>query len=1371
MASKHILLALIAAGLGTNQARAQDGPDPFSGVICPNTPTQVLDFTGGACPRTPPAGSTVATSFPANTPTSVMGQRRCKYTSYAYVWATGQYVTSSHADLIDPVECIPYFWGQWWNQWGHGTDAGTPNPVTTDGMDGTVIHARIDYPGSSLNLFDPGSGAAASACAMLNAGVLWHNLTSTTCIGGIPEWSCPCVVTTGENCPDGLWAGLFGDDSGLWGTIYATGQIYPDAWQTIEFYAPILYITTAPTNSVPPIFPIRVPPPPANPPGTPGNPPGTPPGTPGTPTGTGTPPYYPPIYPPGYPGIPGNGTPGNGNPINPTNNPEGNTTNGASDCTFGQQTIPLDVPQWLNLNYDQYLQIQQVPSQPPGYPPLFAWSSPSLTLYGGITQGYATCVYDNNQYPWLVFSSGPVSGASIPSGGAAQQVADASDLLAISGANGPNSGMTTAGMLLYGMEHYPINVQPISSAGHVAVPLPASSPCITIVYQFPTPTGGNGALNLDGTVCEDTGSAMLQTIDFTWSSSGMTNLTLATTSQALQPYLPTNVPCAGEVTVSTNFALTGPVEVTVQGVDCSGVAHSLSRLLLSGMGLPNVTMVTNYLTITNTSVLATWKMDITTTSDPNNVTIMVYQNTNYLYPPGQQPVLIPTPLFAQQQIAYGEYQTPTLSPLTYTASTTNSGPLTLVVQGPCGSTNFSTNIPQSLPPQIFVYSMYQPPGVPVPPNATPDQIYLPAEFSPFNPCYVNPGTVIYMISNTAYSPTNVNSPPVAYALYSEPGIESTGIGTLLNYPAFSMVTTPTQITLPADWQYYPSDAEPQGQQSVPGQTLLMSGTFYGPALFITNDVRDTILQAYTVQPGNWSPTVTNFLTRITVETPLVTNLPPVLYNDTTVYVTNWAQLLNAMVFQYITFEAMLPMFPGDPTSTNFTYPSQPGPNFLNPDDPLSAGVIAIFLGGNNQTALDIPAGTNTAGSAPARTSNTQLSLDTWLTPSSTDQLGAPVKFWTNMLQNASLNEHWYPYTGDLAPWPAAPGWPENWPGFYNNDGPIKETMWGLSTNVTMFNVGAIAVQWQGSNLIAGTATSNASITIVQETGNGVWATNAATISVSPLDPTTVPQIVTSSLNQAGTLTNSVTNRPGTAIGFANVDNAYPTELIATRLYYNPAVTNIPATVIFEVDTNCDPIITINHAITNLFIGTVSADGTYAYQTLPIPSYSTQTTSIRMGQSNGTYIVYAQPMIGAPLNIGVTLTNAYTINPVAQGGTIASEPATDRYLLIITNFPVTVSLNPGNQNTGLIVQPPWEQGVDQYSFTLSTNNLNLASTLAFATTNLLTTLCSTNEMPIDVVINVYNTPPFQIPVSTPSTNNCTNFEGGGTPTLNTTITNQ
>jgi hypothetical protein len=111
------------------------------------------------------------------------------------------------------------------------------------------------------------------------------------------------------------------------------------------------------------------------------------------------------------------------------------------------------------------------------------------------------------------------------------------------------------------------------------------------------------------------------------------------------------------------------------------------------------------------------------------------------------------------------------------------------------------------------------------------------------------------------------------------------------------------------------------------------------------------------------------------------------------------------------------------------------------------------------------------------------------------------------------------------------------------------------------------------------------------------------------------------------------------------------------------------------------------------------------------------------------------------------------------------------LLIITNFPVTVSLNPGNQNTGLIVQPPWEQGVDQYSFTLSTNNLNLTSTHAFATTNLLTTLCSTNEMPIDVVINVYNTPPFQIPVSTPSTNNCTNFEGGGTPTLNTTITNQ
>ena len=57
---------------------------------------------------------------------------------------------------------------------------------------------------------------------------------------------------------------------------------------------------------------------------------------------------------------------------------------------------------------------------------------------------------------------------------------------------------------------------------------------------------------------------------------------------------------AGEVTVSTNFDLTGPVEVTVQGVDCSGMTHSLSRLLLSGMGLPNVTMVTNYLTITNT---------------------------------------------------------------------------------------------------------------------------------------------------------------------------------------------------------------------------------------------------------------------------------------------------------------------------------------------------------------------------------------------------------------------------------------------------------------------------------------------------------------------------------------------------------------------------------------------------------------------------------------------------------------------------------------------------------------------------------------------------------------------------------------------------
>jgi hypothetical protein len=150
----------------------------------------------------------------------------------------------------------------------------------------------------------------------------------------------------------------------------------------------------------------------------------------------------------------------------------------------------------------------------------------------------------------------------------------------------------------------------------------------------------------------------------------------------------------------------------------------------------------------------------------------------------------------------------------------------------------------------------------------------------------------------------------------------------------------------------------------------------------------------------------------------------------------------------------------------------------------------------------------------------------------------------------------------------------------------------------------------------------------------------------------------------------------------------------------------------------------------------------------------------MTESNGTYLVFAQTTTAQTLNDPVTIVNSSWYSLTAFGATVVPEAGPNQYLLTVTNSPVTVFLNSANPREVLTGFAPWSNS--------SPTSIQFTSTLTnsatFSTTNQVSTACETNSLQFDVLITVFGTPPFDIPVSTPSTNNCTNFLNG-TPTIN------
>ena len=101
------------------------------------------------------------------------------------------------------------------------------------------------------------------------------------------------------------------------------------------------------------------------------------------------------------------------------------------------------------------------------------------------------------------------------------------------------------------------------------------------------------------------------------------------------------------------------------------------------------------------------------------------------------------------------------------------------------------------------------------------------------------------------------------------------------------------------------------------------------------------------------------------------------------------------------------------------------------------------------------------------------------------------------------------------------------------------------------------------------------------------------------------------------------------------------------------------------------------------------------------------------------------------------------------------------LVASTNSLLTVSLLTDNANLQFMAVAPWQSNnVTSAILDLST----LTNSTSFSTTNfVMIPGCFTNQLPIDIVLNLGGLPPFDIPVSTITTNDCLDFLNG-TPTI-------
>ena len=180
MASKKSILVAALMAIGALTAPAQDISGNLS-VFCGATSIVITNATGCKAPY-PYTGQIVnpgAYSFDTNQLPRHHGLRPVY---------TGEWITETEADLVDGICCIPFFWGQWWQNWGPANcfqTAPTRCCLTTTSV--TVTTWRAAPMASSLPRYRTGGAGpitdAATACRAYAEGLLYQDLTEDMIIG------------------------------------------------------------------------------------------------------------------------------------------------------------------------------------------------------------------------------------------------------------------------------------------------------------------------------------------------------------------------------------------------------------------------------------------------------------------------------------------------------------------------------------------------------------------------------------------------------------------------------------------------------------------------------------------------------------------------------------------------------------------------------------------------------------------------------------------------------------------------------------------------------------------------------------------------------------------------------------------------------------------------------------------------------------------------------------------------------------------------------------------------------------------------------------------------------------------------------------
>ncbi len=729
MASKKSILVAALMAIGALTAPAQDISGNLS-VFCGATSIVITNATGCKAPY-PYTGQIVNPG--AYTPST---QTNCHVITVYVPYYTGEWITETEADLVDGICCIPFFWGQWWQNWGPSQlFPNSPDPVLSyynlsdsynlaGGANGVVITAV--WPGGAGPITD-----AATACRAYAEGLLYQDLTEDMIIGAVPEWTCPCAMppVMGDGCPEG-WGGMgWGGGDSEWGTIWATGYIHVKGWQYITIYEALTYYFPGQSPTIGPVTPQ---PPPNQPNPNPGP---NPTNNPVNPIPTNNPvnpnpnPTNNPVIPPPIiiitNGYPTNIIPTNPIPVvpNPTN---------TTPCLVGIQ-IPLilNIQQWLNNTLDPQLEIAPVQSTPQAsfWGP-FPWTSPNGQLYGGLTSGYVSIAVVND-YMFLEFGALPNSLTSALTPSTAAIIQDQTPLIALAAANGV--GMSLADELDYGLEHYNPGLTPTTVNGVTAIQLPTGSLCTTIGYQWPTgpiiwPNGSSPADDIElqtSLLCPNTGHPNQQQLTLTWSSTNLSNLAFFSTDPDARAYLPTttNLQANGSVVIEGDFDLSGfglsGLEITLAGIDTDGFVYSISTTVQPTGGQVSVSGITTNLTTTPAGNYASWTLgSLTTDQDPTSgptcPLVTIWQQGD------------PYPLLSQY------VKTPANN---ITFGVTATAPVTLTIDDSCGMFTNTMDVPTNMAPEIFEYGLY--------PNPNSPTLLTPSTLGSIG----NPGTVLYEITN------------------------------------------------------------------------------------------------------------------------------------------------------------------------------------------------------------------------------------------------------------------------------------------------------------------------------------------------------------------------------------------------------------------------------------------------------------------------------------------------------------------------------------------------------------------------------------------------------------------------------------------------